>query len=74
MRSSPLYEVVGQMGFWGTLINGIQAAGLEWKMMRDSTWNGATGGIYCMLPCPPKLTPSVNSQLESLSRTQRVSN
>lgn len=42
VRSSPLYEVVGQLGMWGTLINGIQASGLEWKNMRDSTWNGET--------------------------------
>ena len=26
VRKSPLYEVVGQLGMWGTLINGIQAA------------------------------------------------
>ncbi|KAG1814528.1 hypothetical protein EV424DRAFT_1541357 [Suillus variegatus] len=29
VRRSPLYEVVGQLGMWGTLINGIQAASLE---------------------------------------------
>ncbi|KAG8958046.1 hypothetical protein FRC00_003111 [Tulasnella sp. 408] len=45
VRNSPLYEVVGQLGMWGTLINGIQASGLEWKNMRDSTWNGATVGL-----------------------------
>ncbi|KAG8942705.1 hypothetical protein FRC04_003535 [Tulasnella sp. 424] len=45
VRSSPLYEVVGQLGMWGTLINGIQASGLEWKNMRDSTWNGETIGL-----------------------------
>ncbi|KAG9017167.1 hypothetical protein FRB90_001519 [Tulasnella sp. 427] len=45
VRTSPLYEVVGQLGMWGTLINGIQASGLEWKNMRDSTWSGATVGL-----------------------------
>jgi len=45
VRSSPLYEVVGQLGLWGTLINGIQASGLEWKMIRSSTWDGATVGL-----------------------------
>ncbi|KAG8917887.1 hypothetical protein FRC01_002154 [Tulasnella sp. 417] len=45
VRTSPLYEVVGQLGMWGTLINGIQASGLEWKNMRDSTWNGETAGL-----------------------------
>jgi hypothetical protein len=29
VRRRPLYEVVGQMGFWGMLISGIQGAGLE---------------------------------------------
>ena len=43
MRKSPLYEVVGQLGMWGTLINGVQAASLEHKSMRDATWNGETG-------------------------------
>ena len=42
MRKSPLYEVVGQLGMWGTLINGIQAAGLEHKAMTLASWNGAT--------------------------------
>ena len=43
MRKSPLYEVVGQLGMWGTLINGIQAAGLEHKSIPEVTWDGATG-------------------------------
>jgi len=43
VRQSPLYEVVGQLGMWGTLINGIQAAGLEHKGMRDTVWNGPIG-------------------------------
>lgn len=43
MRQSPLYEVVGQLGMWGTLINGIQAAGLEHHDMTTATWNGAIG-------------------------------
>ena len=40
MRKSPLYEVVGQLGMWGVIINGIQAAGLEHQGMRTATWNG----------------------------------
>jgi solute carrier family 35 protein F1/2 len=43
VRKSPLYEVVGQLGMWGTLINGIQAAGLEHKTMTEVTWNGPIG-------------------------------
>ena len=42
VRRSPLYEVVGQLGMWGTLINGIQAAGLEHHDMTLASWNGAT--------------------------------
>lgn len=49
MRRSPLYEVVGQMGMWGTLINGIQAASLEHVDMTHASWNGATSAF---LPCP----------------------
>ena len=43
VRQSPLYEVVGQLGMWGLLINVTQAVALEHKGMRDATWNGATG-------------------------------
>jgi len=43
VRQSPLYEVVGQLGMWGTLINGIQATALEHEGMRDATWNGPVG-------------------------------
>jgi len=45
VRKSPLYEVVGQLGMWGVLINGIQAAGLEHREMRKASWNGATIGL-----------------------------
>ena len=40
VRKSPLYEVVGQLGMWGMIINGIQAAGLEHNDMRTATWDG----------------------------------
>jgi len=45
VRRSPLYEVVGQMGFWGIFINGIQASALEHKGMRTSSWNKFTIGL-----------------------------
>jgi solute carrier family 35, member F1/2 len=45
VRRSPLYEVVGQMGMWGSIINGIQAAILEHKAIPKATWNGATVGL-----------------------------
>ena len=40
MRRRPLYEVVGQLGMWGTIINGIQASALEHKQWKESTWSG----------------------------------
>ena len=43
VRKSPLYEVVGQLGMWGTVINGVQAASLEHKSMRSVTWDGQIG-------------------------------
>ena len=46
VRRSPLYEVVGQLGMWGTLINGIQAAGLEYKDMMAAPWNGPIGEFH----------------------------
>ncbi|EJU03675.1 DUF914-domain-containing protein [Dacryopinax primogenitus] len=45
VRNRPLYEVVGQMGFWGVIINGCQAAGLEHKLMTEVTWNGPVIGL-----------------------------
>ena len=30
---------------WGTIINGIQAAGLEHKAMTEASWNGKTIGL-----------------------------
>ena len=47
VRRSPLYEVVGQLGMWGTLINGIQAAGLEHHDMTQVSWNGKTSECEC---------------------------
>ena len=40
----PLYEVVGQMGFWGTLIIGTQAGIFDRDSFRTATWNGRVGG------------------------------
>ncbi|KAG6845500.1 hypothetical protein H0H87_008397 [Tephrocybe sp. NHM501043] len=45
VRKRPLYEVVGQLGLYGTLINGIQAAGLEHGAMKLASWNGMTIGL-----------------------------
>ena len=40
----PLYEVVGQLGFWGMLINGTQAGIFDRASFRKATWNGKVGG------------------------------
>ncbi len=40
----PLYEVVGQLGFWGLLINGTQAAIFDRHSIRDATWTGQVAG------------------------------
>ncbi|KAI0272590.1 DUF914-domain-containing protein [Gloeopeniophorella convolvens] len=45
VRRSPLYEVVGQLGMWGTIINGIQASILEHKKMKETTWSGTNIGL-----------------------------
>jgi len=45
VRKRPLYEVVGQLGFWGFIINGVQAAILERKKMLEVPWDGAIIGL-----------------------------
>ena len=45
VRRRPLYEVVGQLGMWGTIINGIQLAGLEHKDIPKATWSGENIGL-----------------------------
>ncbi|KAF8328377.1 uncharacterized protein EI90DRAFT_2926025 [Cantharellus anzutake] len=45
VRQRPLYEVVGQLGLWGTIINGIQAAGLEHNGIRTASWHAPVIGL-----------------------------
>lgn len=45
VRERPLYEVVGQLGFWGCIINAVQGAGIEHDMFREQVWNGKTIGL-----------------------------
>ncbi|KAL8733223.1 MAG: hypothetical protein Q9166_002240 [cf. Caloplaca sp. 2 TL-2023] len=40
----PLYEVVGQLGFWGMIWNGAQAGIFDRKQFQTATWNGTVGG------------------------------
>lgn len=54
VRSSLTFrsQVVGQLGMWGTLINGIQASALEHYDMTQASWNGATSKlrtVYCVV-------------------------
>ncbi|KAF9953020.1 hypothetical protein BGZ65_004911 [Modicella reniformis] len=38
VRQRPLYEVVGQMGFWATVLSGIQLAILERNDIKNVNW------------------------------------
>jgi len=40
----PMYEVIGQLGFWGMFINGVQAAIFDKESFRTATWNGQVAG------------------------------
>jgi len=45
VRKRPLYEVLGQLGFWAFLINGVQSAALEHKAMTQVPWTGDVIGL-----------------------------
>lgn len=40
----PLYEVVGQLGFWGMLINGVQCSIFDRRSLQKAKWSGRIGG------------------------------
>jgi solute carrier family 35 protein F1/2 len=40
----PLYEVVGQLAFWATFINGAQAGIFDRASFRSANWNSRVGG------------------------------
>ncbi|KAG0278835.1 hypothetical protein BGZ96_002212 [Linnemannia gamsii] len=44
VRQRPMYEVVGQLGFWGAIVNGIQLAILERHELQTITWTGEVIG------------------------------
>ncbi|KAF9137802.1 hypothetical protein BGX30_009891 [Mortierella sp. GBA39] len=44
VRQRPIYEVVGQLGFWGAIVNGIQLAILERNELKSITWTGEVVG------------------------------
>ena len=40
----PLYEVIGQLAFWGMLINGTQAGIFDRGSFRSAVWSSSVGG------------------------------
>jgi len=40
----PMYEVIGQLAFWGFFINGVQAAIFDRHAFETATWNAKVGG------------------------------
>ncbi|EXJ89050.1 hypothetical protein A1O3_02114 [Capronia epimyces CBS 606.96] len=40
----PLYEVIGQLGFWAMFINGVQAAIFDRHSFQTAHWNAKVGG------------------------------
>jgi solute carrier family 35 protein F1/2 len=44
VAEKPLYEVVGQLAFWGMFINGTQAGIFDRAAFRSATWNSRVGG------------------------------
>lgn len=44
VSEKPLYEVVGQLAFWGIMINGTQAGIFDKDSFRTANWNGSVGG------------------------------
>lgn len=40
----PLYEVVGMLGFWGMIINGVQAGIFDRHSFQTAVWDGKVGG------------------------------
>jgi len=63
VRQFPLYEVVGQMGFFGTIINGVQLAILERQELESTPWSGRIVGLliafnfamFCLYTGAPQL-------------------
>ncbi|EJD52494.1 DUF914-domain-containing protein [Auricularia subglabra TFB-10046 SS5] len=75
VRKSPLYEVIGQLGFWGTIIGGMQAGAKEHAGIRDANWSGAvvgllfafTAAMYILYTVAPLLYRMASSAYYNLS-------
>ncbi|KAG0232663.1 hypothetical protein BGW41_001753 [Actinomortierella wolfii] len=44
VRQTPMYEVIGQMGMWATVLNGVQLAILERTELQRIEWSGSIVG------------------------------
>ncbi|KAK4057945.1 hypothetical protein OIO90_001164 [Microbotryomycetes sp. JL221] len=51
VRERPLYEIVGQIGFWGCMINATQGAGLEHDLFLTVSWSGRNIGLLIAYTC-----------------------
>ncbi|KAI9512273.1 hypothetical protein F5148DRAFT_1273883 [Russula earlei] len=75
VRRSPLYEVVGQLGMWGTIINGVQASIIEHNKMKTATWShrniallfAYTAAMYILYTVAPLLYRLASSAYFNLS-------
>ena len=74
----PVYEVLGQMSFWGMFINGVQAAIFDRSSFRQATWNGHVGGylagytlcltlFYCLAPLMFRLSSAAAFNISMLT-------
>lgn len=45
VRGRPLYEVVGQLGFWGFIVNGMLVGAYEHQTIHEQNWDGKTAGF-----------------------------
>ncbi|KAL4780706.1 hypothetical protein BJX76DRAFT_37547 [Aspergillus varians] len=44
VSTAPVYEVIGQMGFFGMIINGVQAGIFDRNSIKNAHWDGQVGG------------------------------
>ncbi|KAL4871466.1 hypothetical protein BDV12DRAFT_183837 [Aspergillus spectabilis] len=44
VSTAPVYEVIGQMGFFGMIINGVQAGIFDRKDIQNAHWDSQVGG------------------------------
>lgn len=79
VSKAPLYEVVGQIGFWGMMINGVQMGIFDRGAIQDAVWDGPVIGyivgftlimfIFCELfstPCEGALTGKMKLTMSAL--------